>query len=183
MSVISLPTTFVDNTIPTAAQLNGDFQALVNDYNGNITNANISPSAAIAESKLAFDISTGHSHNGVDSKLITRSVSYGGFISGTPAVANNLANNPRVRATTTATRLSVYAATAPTGSAAICRVYNVTQAEIVATVTLPDGSNSATTTSMTNEDIAAGDVLRYDATQIGSTVAGSNITIQLDGTE
>jgi hypothetical protein len=39
--------------------------------NGNITNANVNASAAIAESKVAFDNSAGHGHNGTDSKRIT----------------------------------------------------------------------------------------------------------------
>lgn len=52
MGVIVLPTTFADNTIPTAAQFNGDFNTIYSEFNGNITNANISASAAIAASKL-----------------------------------------------------------------------------------------------------------------------------------
>lgn len=52
MAIIALPTTFTDGTIPTAAQFNGDFTTIVNDYNGNITNANIAASAGIAYSKL-----------------------------------------------------------------------------------------------------------------------------------
>lgn len=70
MAIIVLPTTFVDGTIPTASQFNGDFNTIYTEFNGNITNANISTSAAIAESKIAFNTSTGHTHNGVDSKLI-----------------------------------------------------------------------------------------------------------------
>lgn len=52
MGVIVLPTTFVDNTIPTASQFNGDFNTIYSEFNGNITNANISASAAIVFSKL-----------------------------------------------------------------------------------------------------------------------------------
>jgi hypothetical protein len=53
MGVITLPTTFVDNTVPTASQFNGDFNAIVNDYNGGITNANLSASANIDTSKVS----------------------------------------------------------------------------------------------------------------------------------
>lgn len=73
MGLITLPTTFVDGTIPTAAQFNGDFQAISNELNGNITNANISASAGISESKLAFNTTSGHTHDGVDSKAISGS--------------------------------------------------------------------------------------------------------------
>jgi hypothetical protein len=38
--------------------------------NGGITNANINASAAIAESKIAFDTSTGHDHDGSNSKRV-----------------------------------------------------------------------------------------------------------------
>jgi len=42
--------------------------------NGGITNTNISSSAAIDESKLAFSTMTGHTHNGTDARLITDNI-------------------------------------------------------------------------------------------------------------
>lgn len=59
MGVISLTTTFVDGTVPTAAQFNGNFNAIVSEFNGNITNANISASAAISFSKLDSSTTAG----------------------------------------------------------------------------------------------------------------------------
>ncbi len=51
-----------------------DLQNLQSDIssviNGNITNANIKSNAAIAESKIAFDTSSGHDHDGSNSKQI-----------------------------------------------------------------------------------------------------------------
>lgn len=183
MSTISRVTTWSDNQTLTASALNGEFNNILNDYNGSVTNANISASAGIAESKLTFS-GSGHGHTGgTDGKSISKNASYGGFISGTPAVANDLAINPRVRATTTATRLSAYARTAPTGSSLTVVVTNVTQGNTVASLSITAGNNSATTTSMTNGSLASGDILRYDVSAVGSTVAGANITIQLDGTE
>ena len=38
---------------------------------GTITDAEISPAAALKEAKLLFDIVAGHNHNGVNSRLIT----------------------------------------------------------------------------------------------------------------
>lgn len=58
MSSISLPTTFADNTVPTAAQFNGNFSAIVSDYNGSITNSNISGSASIDATKIANTAAT-----------------------------------------------------------------------------------------------------------------------------
>ncbi len=53
MGTIVLPTSFVDGTVPTAAQFNGDFNAIVTEFNGSITNANISASAGIAATKIS----------------------------------------------------------------------------------------------------------------------------------
>lgn len=53
MSTISRVTTWSDNQTLTASALNGEFNNILNDYNGSITNANISASAAIALTKLA----------------------------------------------------------------------------------------------------------------------------------
>lgn len=52
MAVISRVTTWADGQTLTASALNGEFSNILNDYNGGITNANISASAAIAYSKL-----------------------------------------------------------------------------------------------------------------------------------
>ena len=53
MSTISRLTTWSDGQTLTASALNGEFNNILNDYNGSITNANISNTAAIAFSKLA----------------------------------------------------------------------------------------------------------------------------------
>lgn len=53
-----------------------DIQNIQNDIttvvNGGITNSNINASAAIAESKVAFDISAGHDHDGSNSKTVAQ---------------------------------------------------------------------------------------------------------------
>lgn len=53
MGIITLPTTFTDGTVPTAAQFNGNFNAIANELNGSISNANISASAAIDTTKIS----------------------------------------------------------------------------------------------------------------------------------
>jgi len=70
LGIIVKPTNLVDGVIPTAAQFNGDFDTIYSEFNGSITNANVSASAAISESKIAFNTSTGHDHDGTDSKSI-----------------------------------------------------------------------------------------------------------------
>jgi len=61
-----------------------DIQNIQNDIttvvNGGLTNSNINASAAIVESKIAFNISSGHDHDGTDSKLISASNTH--FIKG-----------------------------------------------------------------------------------------------------
>lgn len=54
MATISRLTTWSVGDTLTAAALNAEFNNIVNDYNGNIANANISASAAIAYSKLSL---------------------------------------------------------------------------------------------------------------------------------
>lgn len=54
MGVITLPTVFADNTVPTAAQFNGNFSAIATEVNGGLDNDNIDASAAIAYSKLSL---------------------------------------------------------------------------------------------------------------------------------
>ena len=50
MATISRQTTWNSGDTLTASDLNGEFNNIVNDYNGGITNANIGSSAAIAVS-------------------------------------------------------------------------------------------------------------------------------------
>lgn len=53
-TTIVKPYTFTPSTPAQAAQVNANFDAIYNDYNGNITNANIKANAGISFSKLAF---------------------------------------------------------------------------------------------------------------------------------
>jgi hypothetical protein len=53
MAIISKPYTFVAGTTAKAAEVNSDFDTVYNEFNGNISNTNISGTAAIADSKLA----------------------------------------------------------------------------------------------------------------------------------
>lgn len=52
MSIINRQTVWSDGQTLTSAALNGEFNNIINDYDGNITNANISDTAAIAFTKL-----------------------------------------------------------------------------------------------------------------------------------
>ena len=53
MSTISKPNTFSAGATIVASEHNDNFDTIFNDYNGSIANANISATAAIADTKLA----------------------------------------------------------------------------------------------------------------------------------
>ena len=53
MSTIVKPNTFSSGSVIVASQHNSNFDTIYDDYNGGITNANLSASAAIADTKLA----------------------------------------------------------------------------------------------------------------------------------
>lgn len=53
MALINKPYTFTVGATIVAAEHNNNFDTIYQDYNGNITNANLSGSAAISDSKLA----------------------------------------------------------------------------------------------------------------------------------
>jgi hypothetical protein len=53
MALISKPFTFSAGAVIVASEHNSNFDTLYNEFNGDITNANISGSAAITDSKLA----------------------------------------------------------------------------------------------------------------------------------
>lgn len=71
MATITLPTTFVDGVVPTAAQFNGDFSTIVNEFNGSISNSNISASAAIATSKINATFPSGAIAGTTDTQTFT----------------------------------------------------------------------------------------------------------------
>lgn len=82
----------------------------------------------------------------------------------------------------TASKTWAYCKTAPTNANLIMSIYNVTQAAVVGTVTIAAAATSGNSTSYTTAAIAQGDVLRIDVTQIGSGVAGADITVILECT-
>jgi hypothetical protein len=53
MAIIVKPNTLTNGTVAQATDVEADLTTIYNDYNGNITNANIAANAAIADSKLA----------------------------------------------------------------------------------------------------------------------------------
>jgi hypothetical protein len=108
---------------------------------------------------------------------------FGFAIPGTLYVANDLSWDPVSPEAVTAVKIWAHVKTAPTVANLIAQVYNITQSHVVATITITAAGTDANSTSMTNAAIAAGDVLRLDVTQIGSTVAGSDLSVILEATQ
>lgn len=71
MSIIVVPTTWSDGQVLTASALNGGFTTIYNDYNGSITNANISGTAAIATSKINATFPSGTIVGTTDSQTLS----------------------------------------------------------------------------------------------------------------
>ena len=183
MGVITKTTTFVDGTIPTAAQFNGDFDTIYAEFNGGITNANVNASAAIAESKITFNTSAGHSHNGSDSKLISVNRGFVWYEQGTLTTGTNKGVRYVSPQAMTITKCWLISRTAPTGADLTIDINkNGTtiwstqgnRAKIVASAT------SGNTTTFDVTALAAGDYLDLDIDVIGSSVAGVDLTVVLE---
>lgn len=84
----------------------------------------------------------------------------------------------RVGQSWTLAKFSAYLETAPTGSdfIVVLKINGTTQA----TATIIAGTNSGTTTSFTSSALTEGDLVTYEITAIGSSVAGSNLTLILN---
>jgi len=183
MGTITKPTTFVDGTIPTAAQFNNDFDTIYTEFNGSIANANVSASAAIAESKLAFNTSTGHYHNGSDSRLISVNRAFVWFTSGTLSTGTNVGVRYIAPQALTIVKCWLRVRTAPTSAAIYIDIHKngttiwSTQANR-GTIAASGSSNSTTTFNTTS--LAAGDYLDLDIDQVGSTIAGVDLTVVLE---
>lgn len=124
--------------------------------------------------------------NGVGTSAWTALVinrAFGFYIPGTLYVANDLSWNPVSPQAMTAIKTWASVKTAPTGATLIMSIYNVTQAAVVGTVSIVASATSGNSTAYTTPAIAAGDVLRLDITQIGSTIAGADVTVILETTQ
>lgn len=103
------------------------------------------------------------------------------IVSGALTVANNIAKpGLRVIKASTAKVLVAHIQTPPTGSALIIHFYRVNggTATTLGDVTVAAGSGAGSTAI--SVDCAKGDMIRFDVTQIGSTVAGSDINLAVD---
>ena len=181
MGSISKGKTWADNENITYTDLNGNFDTIYNEFNGNIDNANIDSSAAISESKIAFSTSTGHDHDGVDSKAIPKGLVF--TVTGTLTTGTSVAPLLIATGTLTISKVYVNCKTAPTGASILVdinkngtSIWNTTQANRAA---ITAGNTSGTQTSFDTTSLTEGDVLTVDIDQVGSSVAGADLTITI----
>lgn len=79
MATIVKPYTFSAGATIVAAEHNDNFDTIYNDYNGNITNANIASGASIVDTKLA-QITTANKISGAAITLLTSLPSGAGLV-------------------------------------------------------------------------------------------------------
>lgn len=146
MATISIPTTFVDGTIPTAAQFNGNFNAIVSDYNGGITNTNISGSANIDTSKIS-----GTAVNLSGTQTLTGKKTFAGTVQTVTTLTPSAAGT----ATCDLSLGNVFFITMPAGNITIA-LSNATTGQAFVIRILQDGGGSRTVTWFTTIKWAGG---------------------------
>jgi len=172
--------TWVTGEVLTAADQNSEFNRGVTSFND------------------AFSVSTGHDHDGANSKLVSytslsdKPNDLNAFmfpIVGVLVVADNAAAAWH-RAMETGTIVEVQAAiqTPSSGTPADVILDVETSADGTtwgsiwtagARLTITGGDKLATTTTITTPTVTKGDVLRLNVDQIGGTVAGSDLTVNV----
>lgn len=179
MGTISKPNTYVVGATILASEVNDNEDTVYTLVNGNIENANVKASAGIVESKISFDTSSGHDHDGTDSKAIPRGFAFS--VVGT--LSTGTSQTPALIALQSMTISKAYAnvKTAPTGASILVdinkngtSIWGTTQAN---RLTVLASATTGTQTSFDTTALVEGDILTIDLDQVGSTVAGADITI------
>jgi len=214
MAIVNPTRTYNTGDELSATYYNEDRDEIIAGINS-IDNAQISPSAAIEESKLAFS-GAGHDHsggaNGQPVSIVNAGVvgltaglfvrvnalgtaletaplpsldqvnrAFGFYVSADPlSTGTDKTWNPTVTRNMTVQSLWAYLGTAPSGQDFIIQV-KTSLGVLIAELTIPAGSYSASTTTISYAALTAGDVLRLDITQVGSGTAGSKLSVTLEG--
>lgn len=167
MSLITQQTTAVTGNTITAAVWNDEWSNIINDYNGGITNANISASAAIADSKINFTGSANtypkaNGSGGVTWASLSTNNGFGWLVKGTITVANEISMKWPVP--TTMTCSAIWAKT-ESGTATIRIQKDTTDVKSSLSVT----STLTQTTSFDSTSLTAGQLLTLDVTAASGT--------------
>lgn len=185
MGRIQKPVTLQNRTVPTAEMFNPNFDVLYNEFNGKIGNDNIDPSAGIAESKLAFNPTSGHKHDGIDSAKIAVNRAFPWFIDGTlnPDPTGRRYARWIVPQAMTIKKAWGAVEAAPTGADILIDIHKngisiwSTQSN---RLTITAGELSGTRTAFDTAVLAPGDMVDIFIDQIGSIIAGSALSVLLE---
>ena len=168
MSTISQQTTAVTGNVITASVWNDEWSNILDDYNGNITNANIAAAAGITESKIAFGGTAGQyvtsDGDGTvtwDTLTINRGFSWG--LIGGLNTGNEQGMKYVVPQAMTVTNLR---AKTGSGTATIRIQTDTTDIDASASIT----SSVGNITSFNSTALTAGQVLTMDITAVSSGV-------------
>lgn len=209
MAVVNKTRTYNTDDELTAAYYNEDRDEIIAGVNS-VVDAQVAVGAAIQEGKIAFSGAghdhsggaNGAQLQAVDLEVtgLTPSqflrVNAGGtaletavlpvfqrgfvwFLNKVLVVENDPSVNFPIKQSMTAISLTAYVKQVPTGSGITVEV-KTTSGTLIASITIAAGQFSATTTSITNPALVNGQFLRMDVTAIGSSFAGSGLTVLLD---
>lgn len=182
MATIAKTKTWAAGNTVAAADLNGNFDTVYQLVNGQIDNANIKSAAGIAETKIDFATPAAHTHYW---KAIVWNIPSYLYVDAEASPAG-IFRAPTAK-TLTACYLNIE--TAPTGADLIIDILkwdtvSETWISLWATntenkPTIADGAVSGNTTDFDTTAIVAGDLLKIMIDQVGSTVSGANLSIEL----
>lgn len=185
MGAITKTKTWADNDTVNYTDINANFDSLYNEVNGNLDNTNIKSSAAISESKIAFSTASGHNHDGSNSKLIPAFAVF--TVTGTLTTSTDPAPWIPIRQTRTITEAYAVVKTAPTGASILIDVEYSTDDGATWTsiwdndqgdrLTIAASSKDDDQTTFDTTSIASGSLLRIAVDQVGSTIAGADLTV------
>lgn len=140
MAIITKPYTFSANTAAVASQVNSDFDTIYAEFNGGITNANISASAAIASSKISGTAATLTGSETLTNKTLTKptlNASVQGITAYTPSAS--------ATATLDLSIANVHVITMPAGNITIA-ISNATIGQYFSIEIIQDSGGSRTVT-------------------------------------
>jgi hypothetical protein len=154
---------------------NANENALYNLVNGDLDNDNIASDAAIVESKISFNTTTGHSHDGTDSKLITINRGFSWTVLGTLATGDSQGAQFIVPENVTAVKVW-YQTTSGTATIRLKKGSTTIIQSLSASSTI--GSSTSFVAGTTS--VTAGTRLKLDITAISS---GVDLFVTLEATQ
>lgn len=175
MAIITRQYQYVAGNATDPDQNNANEVALYNEINGGLDNDNIAPNASISESKIAFNNASGHSHNGIDSKLIEKNRAFSWTIRGTLATGN--AQGAQFLSPVNCTAVKLWFQT--TSGTAVIRVKTQSKT-VIQSITATSSVGSSTDFVAGAIGITAGDRVMLDITGISS---GVDLFVTLEATQ